>query len=469
MEKWKSNVLKNYYTSLLNKYAPLNVSKSLSDIEIIKNAIPHIVLSSVLVVFPTIIEVFLFSVITLLYFGYKYIITLALIGLKIWITFKCKNFDFHKLRVAIDIHREKFNQLVLDRLNNIDVIKREHTEALEEENFVGAINTHEGLEIKIRKKYMHSNLYLFLNICFAFLIINLFSFFDLISKKITNIDFIFINFVLLGVINPIHLFAQISRNVTKYTSEVNNILNEIIWSWPKRDQGKIDNLPRKYPEICLSNISYSYTNQPVIKKISLKIEPGEKIGICGPSGAGKSTLCKILMGEYIPSAGGVMLDNISIASLSSSLKAEIFGICTQNIGLFNESILYNITYGIKHFPTESQLNRAIDLAGLANLIANLPEGLNTIINPNAKNFSDGQKQRILMARLFLKNPSLIILDESTSFLDEESENYILKNLITEFSKATFIIVTHRKHVLSSWCDKIVFLKEGTLKSRIEDD
>jgi len=219
------------------------------------------------------------------------------------------------------------------------------------------------------------------------------------------------------------------------------------------------NKPRKI-ELRSLDFQYPIKEQNALSSLTLTITPGETIAIVGPSGSGKSTLASLLTRLYAPNRQQLFIDDVDINDLSlASLRSEISTI-TQETRLFNESVLYNVTYG-DHSPNLDRATESLHLAHAMEFVAVFPSGLHENIGPNGSRISGGQRQRIAIARTFYRNPSLLILDEATSALDNESEVLVQKALHKLFKNRTSIIIAHRLSTIRD-ADRIVVMKNGSI-------
>ncbi|MEQ8191721.1 MAG: ABC transporter ATP-binding protein [Candidatus Eremiobacterota bacterium] len=190
-------------------------------------------------------------------------------------------------------------------------------------------------------------------------------------------------------------------------------------------------------------VSFNYSDEKtVLKDLSFKIEGGTFAGLAGPSGCGKTTIINLLLKLYRPTEGEISLDGHDIKNLEKNSFYENTGVALQNSFLWNDTIENNIKYG-KHNATEEEIKEAAGVACADEFIEALPEGYKTVIGENACKISEGQRQRISIARSVIRKPSILILDEGLSSVDAETENKII-NHIKEFLKdSTVIIISHR--------------------------
>jgi ATP-binding cassette subfamily B protein len=206
--------------------------------------------------------------------------------------------------------------------------------------------------------------------------------------------------------------------------------------------------------ISYRDVTFGYSpDRPVLEHVNLELPAGETVAFVGPSGAGKTTLCSLLPRFYEIQSGAVLIDGIDIRDMTlASLRRQI-GIVQQDVFLFGGSIRDNIAYG-RLGATEADIVEAARRARLEDLVASLPEGLDTIIGERGVKLSGGQKQRLAIARMFLKNPPILILDEATSSLDTETEREIQQSL-SELSRGrTTLVIAHRLATITH-ADRIV--------------
>ncbi|HEX8323605.1 MAG TPA: ABC transporter ATP-binding protein, partial [Tepidisphaeraceae bacterium] len=207
-------------------------------------------------------------------------------------------------------------------------------------------------------------------------------------------------------------------------------------------------------DIRFEHVTFAYEGvAPVLEDISLSIHAGETIAFVGPSGAGKTTLCSLLPRFYEISAGRITIDGTDIRDMTmASLRAQI-GIVQQDVFLFAGTIRENIAYG-RLGADEAEIVEAARRAHLETFIAELPDGLDTIIGERGVKLSGGQKQRLAIARMFLKNPPILILDEATSALDTETERIIQASLAELAVGRTTLVIAHRLTTIQH-ADRIV--------------
>ncbi|MFO8068670.1 MAG: ABC transporter ATP-binding protein [Alkalibacterium sp.] len=214
-------------------------------------------------------------------------------------------------------------------------------------------------------------------------------------------------------------------------------------------------------DIEYKNVVFSYEkDQVVLKDINLKIDAGETIAFVGPSGAGKTTICNLLPRFYDIDSGKITIDGYSIKEITLKSLREQIGVVQQDVFLFPGTIRENILYG-KLEATEAEVQAAVKMANLEDVVDNLPRGLETVIGERGVKLSGGQKQRLSIARMFLKNPPILILDEATSALDTETEQAIQEALESLSKGRTTLIIAHRLATIRN-ADRIVVVADKAI-------
>ena len=223
-------------------------------------------------------------------------------------------------------------------------------------------------------------------------------------------------------------------------------------------------MPLQQGKIVFKNINFKYSDgREILKAINLEINPGEKVALVGPSGVGKTTLVSLIPRFYDPQSGTIEIDGIDIKTIDiHSLRSQI-ALVTQEQVLFNCSVKENIVFG-KPDATEKEILEAARKAHVIEFVEKFYEGFETIVGENGTKLSGGQRQRIALARAFLKNAPILVLDEPTSHLDHESEEYIQAAINELVKNRTVIIIAHRQSTINN-ADKVITLENGEIVSK----
>ncbi len=212
-------------------------------------------------------------------------------------------------------------------------------------------------------------------------------------------------------------------------------------------------------DIHFKNISFSYTEEKrIIKNLSFSIKHGIFAGLSGPSGCGKTTIINLLLKLYKPEEGEITLNGSDINKIEKKSFYNQIGVALQNSYLWNDTLENNIRYG-KSNATEEEIKEAAEVACIDDFIDSLPEGYRTLIGENACKISEGQRQRISIARAVIKKPAILILDEGLSSVDGETENKIINNIRNYLKNSTVIIISHRLSTIKK-VDLVYFLMDS---------
>ncbi len=220
--------------------------------------------------------------------------------------------------------------------------------------------------------------------------------------------------------------------------------------------------------LVLQQVTFAYAGKPpVFERVTLRIERGERVGLFGASGVGKSTLVHLLFGLRKPTTGAVLIDGRPACDARSASRRGVLGYAGAEPFLLHATIEENLRYGNPGARRED-LERAVALAAADAFIAELPDGYRTVIGGRGLSLSDGQRQRLGLARLILRNPRVLVLDEAFSGLDMETEVRVRRNLWTAFSDRAALVISHRPVGLDEF-DRILFLHDGRFTAVAPDE
>ncbi len=267
----------------------------------------------------------------------------------------------------------------------------------------------------------------------------------------------------LSILNATRDLAVALVDVTQHVARMTEAIATLLLPHELRDHPEAEPLVKAGAAIAFNNVSFRYPGGlQVFERFSLRLQPGQRVGLVGQSGGGKSSLFVLLQRFYDVQHGSITIDGQDISRVTQQSLREAISVVPQDISLFQRSIMENIRYG-RPTATDNEVLRAA-IAARCDFIEALPEGFATMVGDRGVNVSGGQRQRIAIARAFLKDAPILLLDEATAALDSESEEAIREALGRLMRGRTVIAIAHRLATLRNF-DRVVMLKAGKI---IED-
>ena len=294
----------------------------------------------------------------------------------------------------------------------------------------------------------------------VFNIIMLFT--GLILFSLDKIDF---SAFLIGVIllmssyGPVIALSNLSSNLLQTLASGERVLSLLAEEPELKDVESAVDL-KDVSRIDVENVSFAYGEEQILSDVSLSVKKGEILGIHGRSGSGKSTLLKLLMRFYDPKSGSIKINGESLPNINTRSLRDNMAYITQQTYIFNETIEENIRLACRDATLE-EIMEAAKKASIHDFILSLPQGYQTKMTELGGNLSDGEKQRIGIARAFLHNAPIILLDEPTSNLDSLNEAMILKSLLDVKAEKLIILVSHRQSTMAI-CDQVIGIENGRM-------
>jgi ATP-binding cassette subfamily B protein len=267
----------------------------------------------------------------------------------------------------------------------------------------------------------------------------------------------------LSILSATRDLAVALVDVTQHVARLTEAIATLLLPHELKDHPEAEPLIRSGAAVAFNNVAFHYPGgAQVFEKFSLRIQPGQRVGLVGHSGGGKSSMFALLQRFYDIQRGSVTIDGQDISRVTQQSLREAISVVPQDISLFHRSIMENIRYGRPNATDDEVLRAAI--AARCDFIENLPEGMSTMVGDRGIKVSGGQRQRIAIARAFLKDAPILLLDEATAALDGESEEAIREALSRLMRGRTVIAIAHRLATLRSF-DRVVVLQGGRI---IED-
>jgi ATP-binding cassette subfamily C protein len=277
-------------------------------------------------------------------------------------------------------------------------------------------------------------------------------YFALIVLKVPVADMLVVAVILMRTVRMISRVQQQYQLVVSLEApfeEIQELLDETAEA--RESQGGSEQV-RFSRELRFESVSFAYDARPVLSRLDLTIPYGKLVVITGPSGVGKTTLLDLVLGLYHPTEGRILIDGIPLPNLNLVHWRRQIGYVAQELILLHDTVAANVSLGDPAID-RAAIGRALELAGAGGFVAELPQGIDTVVGDKGSRLSGGQRQRIALARALVGGPRLLILDEVTSALDPESEREIIANIRTLAGDTTILAITHRPAFLD-WADMV---------------
>ncbi|HOI30593.1 MAG TPA: ABC transporter transmembrane domain-containing protein [Melioribacteraceae bacterium] len=350
-----------------------------------------------------------------------------------------------------------------ETITGVKIVKAFGMEDYENKKFFGETNKFFRLVLKItRIRNISSPVTEFLSVIVGVVIIYFGAQLVLVDKTIKPSEFITFLFAIFQLMPPVKELSSVNNRIQESSAAADRIF-EILDTEPGiKNAEKPVKISSFKDRIVFENVSFLYedSGEAVLDRISLEVKRGSVLAIVGSSGAGKTTMVDLLPRFYDPTSGRILLDDIDIKQIRLEDLRRLMGIVTQETVLFNESVRSNIAYGLDDYP-EEKLIEAAKAANAHNFIMELPKGYDTVIGEKGTKLSGGQRQRISIARALLKNPPIMILDEATSSLDNESEVLVQEAIERLMFDRTTFVIAHRLSTIRN-SDRIIVLDRGRI-------
>jgi ATP-binding cassette subfamily B protein len=277
-------------------------------------------------------------------------------------------------------------------------------------------------------------------------------------------DLVLVNTLMLQLFMPLNFLGIVYRAVRYALADMDRIFQLLDQGEEITDKPNATEINLGHSDIRFEQVSFNYNpDRQILRDVSFTVPEGRKVAVVGPSGAGKSTLVRLLFRFYDVDEGSIQINGQDIRSVSQDSLRRAIGIVPQDTVLFNDTIYHNIAYANTD-ATKEEIVRAAQLANIHDFIESLPDGYETVVGERGLKLSGGEKQRVAIARVILKNPDILIFDEATSSLDSHSERQILDALSEVARKRTTLVIAHRLSTIVD-ADTILVMEGGRIRER----
>ncbi|WP_075553144.1 ATP-binding cassette domain-containing protein [Candidatus Paracaedibacter symbiosus] len=426
--------------------------------------VPSIILGVFFHVLPTIIE-FLF-VLVLISSLYPPIYTLMLAGTLvaffIYTLISMKSI-LNDRQIANEIDKNT-EGVVIDWLSNYEAVKVFGRHELAINVCEKELKKRETAEVKFLTKFSTARLGQSIILGLGLSFLTYFVAVGVLQGTLTVGDFVLFNGYILQFILPISILGQIIQDIKKALLDMKGIIDILLTTSEIKETPHPLRLSGNSFDVEFKDVTFMYKDRVILDKVSFEIESGKTLLILGETGKGKSTLAKLLLRLYDSTKGQVLINQTNIKHLSFQSLYEIIGWVPQETYLLNDTIKNNILF-VQPDASLKDIELALERACLLDFIDCLPDGIHTIVGDKGLKLSGGEKQRLAIARLFLKKPKICIFDEATSSLDKNTELLIQNNVETFLPDMTKIIITHRPFMINK-ADKIISLNNGGISQTV---
>ena len=355
----------------------------------------------------------------------------------------------------------KSNTRAIDSLLNYETVKYFNNEAFESQQYDKNLQDWEQARVNNRLSLALLNSGQALIIAIGLSALMYLAAKGVVEETMTLGDLVMVNAYLLQMFVPLGALGFIYREIRRAMSDVENMFELLKRPTKIKDAENALALQIDKAGIEFNQVDFAYQlERPILKQLSLKIAPGAKVAIVGASGSGKSTIGRLLYRFYDTQNGCIRIDGQAIDRVQQLSLRKAIGVVPQDTVLFNDSIWNNVAYG-RPEASDDEVWQAIEMANLRAFVGSLPQGVETMVGERGLKVSGGEKQRIAIARVLLKNPPILLFDEATSALDSESERSILSALQDISKDKTTLVIAHRLSTVID-ADQIVVLEQGQI-------
>jgi len=412
-------------------------------------------------ILPTIIELIVVMLILLFAFD-VWFSAVTLVCVVAYVAFSIKTTEW-RTRFVKEANRldSKSSTRAVDSLLNFETVKYFNNEAFEAKQYNTNLRAWEQARVDNRLSLALLNSGQALIIGLGVTALMYLAAKGVAEETMTIGDLVMVNLYLLQLFVPLNALGFIYREIRRALSDIENMFGLLRRQSTVQDKAQATVLKVKQAAIEFEAVDFSYQSQrQILKQLSFSVAPGEKVAIVGPSGSGKSTIGRLLFRFYDISAGAIRVDGQDVRDVQQLSLRQAIGVVPQDTVLFNDTIWNNVAYGCPEASDEA-IWKAIDMASLRSFVESIPDGVATIVGERGLKVSGGEKQRIAIARVLLKNPAILLFDEATSALDSESERSILKAMADISANKTTLVIAHRLSTVVD-ADRILVVDGGEI-------
>jgi len=415
-------------------------------------------------ILPTLVEILLVAGILWASFGWLFAaITLVTVALYVAYTFLVTEWRI-KFRRQMNESDQQANTKAIDSLLNYETVKYFGNEAHEARRFDEALARYESAAVKSRTSLSLLNVGQAFLIAIGVTLIMLLAADGVAGGERSVGDFVQANTFLIQLYIPLNFLGTVYREIKQSLIDLERMFE--LTNEPAEVADRPDARPLAVAggALAFENVSFGYDpRRPILQDVSFALPAGQTLAIVGATGSGKSTIARLLYRFYDVNGGRITIDGQDIRAVTQASLRGAIAIVPQDTVLFNDTIRYNIAYG-RIGASPAEIEAAAGQAAIADFIARLPDGWDTMVGERGLKLSGGEKQRVAIARAILKNPAILIFDEATSALDSNTERDVQGALRQVSQRRTTLVIAHRLSTVID-ADEIIVLDQGRIAER----
>lgn len=415
-------------------------------------------------ILPTLIELGLVAVILWVTVGPIFMLTVVAAVL-VYVAFSVAVTEWRTRFVrAANLRDNEANTRAIESLLNYETVKYFGNEQFEAERYDAGLAEWEQARMKNVLSLVLLNTGQALIIATAMTVMMILAAQQVVAGTLTIGDLVMVNAYMIQLFLPLNFLGFVYREIRQSLANIERLFGLLEHEVKIADKTDARPLQIREAGIRFEDVHFRYTEaRPILHGVSFEIPAGSKVAVVGPSGSGKSTLARLLFRFYDVTAGRILIDGQDLRDVTQDSLRRAIGVVPQDTVLFNDTIAFNIAYGRPGADPEA-IREAARLAHLEDFLARLPEGLDTIVGERGLKVSGGEKQRIAIARMLLKNPPILLFDEATSSLDSTAERAILEALNEVAANRTTLVIAHRLSTILD-ADRIIVLEHGEIREQ----
>ena len=410
-------------------------------------------------ILPTLLEILMVAVILLFAVGPIFMFTI-LVAVGVYVAYSVVITEWRTRFVReANLRDNESNTRAIDSLLNYETVKYFGNERFEAESFDKGLASWEQARMKNVLSLVLLNSGQALIIAATITVMMILAARQVAAGTMTLGGLVMVNAYMIQLFIPLNFLGFVYREIRQSLANIERLFGLLEKPVKVEDRPGAKDIEVTAAKVRFEDVHFRYhPERSILEGVSLEIPAGHKVAVVGPSGAGKSTLSRLLFRFYDVDQGRITIDGQDIRDVTQQSLRQAIGVVPQDTVLFNESIGYNIAYG-RPGASEEEIQQAVRLAHLDDFIQRLPRGLDTVVGERGLKVSGGEKQRIAIARMLLKDPPILVFDEATSSLDSGSEKAILAALNEVAARRTTLVIAHRLSTVMD-ADNIVVLEYG---------